>query len=124
MITFNGQEFEDEDFLKAYMDQKVKENDERAVRIEMEKALLERYGNEVPEDRLSRQFKQGRFTVAIKRNIRYDLSEIGWAKVWAMPVDERPVKIEYSHTKGRNIPEICVEEIEKETKPSFDVTYK
>lgn len=124
MIKFNEVEYEDEDFLKAYMDQKVKENDVKAVRMEMEKALLERYGDMVPDDKLSKQFKQGRFTISIKRNIRYSLSDLGWAKVWALPEEERPIKIEYSHTKGKLIPAICMEEIENETKPSFDVVYK
>ena len=40
-ITFNNTEFEEEDFLQAYVEQKRKENDVKEVRVEMEKVLLE-----------------------------------------------------------------------------------
>lgn len=123
-ITFNNTEFEEEDFLQAYVDQKRKENDVKEVRIEMEKALLEKYGNNVEEDKLSKQFKVGRFMIRIKRNISYKLTDAGWEMVWKLPEYDRPVKIEYSHTKGKAFPNILMEEIENETKPSFEVIYK
>ena len=123
-IKFNEVEYADEDFLQAYMDQKRKENDAKEIRVEMEKALLEKYGDTVEEDKLSKQFKVGRYSVKIKRNISYKLTDAGWELVWKMPENERPVKVEYSHTKGKNYPSILMEEIENETKPSFEVVYK
>ena len=124
MINFNGKEYEDEAFLEAYMNQKRAENDAKAIRVEMEKSLLEKYGDMVDEDKSSKQFKVGRYTVKLKRNITYKLSEIGWEMVWKMPEGERPIKYEYSHTLGKNIPGLAMEEIVNETKPSFEVVYK
>lgn len=123
-IKFNNTEYNDEDFLLAYMEQKRKENDAKEIRVEMEKALLERYGDNVDADKLSKQFKIGRFTVKIKRNISYKLTDAGWEMVWKMPENERPVEVKYSHTKGKDYPALLMEEIENETKPSFEVVYK
>lgn len=45
MIKFRDVEYDDEAFLEAYVNQKKTENDVKAVRVEMEKSLLERYGD-------------------------------------------------------------------------------
>lgn len=124
MIKFKDAEYDDEAFLAAYMNQKTAENDAKAIRLEMEKALLERFGDMVDDDKMSKQTKVGRYTVKLKRNITYKLSDAGWELVWKMPEEERPIKYEYSHTKGKNIPCIAMEEIENETKPTFEVIYK
>lgn len=124
MIKFRDVEYDDEAFLEAYVNQKKTENDVKAVRVEMEKSLLERYGDMIDEDKTSKQFKVGRFTIKMTRHITYKLSETGWEMVWRMPEGERPVKYEYSHTTGKNIPGLSMEEIVNETKPSFDISYK
>ena len=123
-IKYNDIEYTDEDFLSIYIEQKRKENDAKEIRVEMEKALLERYGDNVDDDKLSKQFKVGRFTVKIKRNISYKLTDAGWEMVWKLSEEDRPVDIKYSHTKGKNLPFLLLEEIENETKPSFEVVYK
>lgn len=123
-ILFNDVEYSDEDFLQLYIDQKRKENDVKEVRTNMELALLERYGDNVDNDKLSKQFKVGRYTVKIKRNISYKLTDAGWEMIWKLPENDRPVDIKYSHSKGKNYPFLLLEEIENETKPSFEVTYK
>jgi hypothetical protein len=123
-ILFQDVEYNEEDFLQTYIEQKRKENDAKEFRIEMEKALLEKYGDNVEENKLSKQFKVGRYLVRIKRNISYKLTDAGWEMVWKMPEVERPIKFEYSHTKGKNYPFLLLEEIENETKPSFEVIYK
>lgn len=124
MIKFEDKEYTEEQFLAMYMDQKVKENNEKEKRVKMEMALLETYGDRVEEDKVSKQFKEGRFTVKINRNITYKLTDKGWAMVYALPEDERPVDIKYNHTKGKLIPGLVVEEIPNETKPSFTVSYQ
>lgn len=123
-ILFQDVEYNEEDFLQTYIEQKRKENDAKEFRVEMEKALLEKYGDNVEENKLSKQFKVGRYLVRIKRNISYKLTDAGWEMVWKMPEVERPIKFEYSHTKGKNYPFLLLEEIENETKPSFEVIYK
>ena len=111
-ILFQDVEYNEEDFLQTYIEQKRKENDAKEFRIEMEKALLEKYGDNVEENKLSKQFKVGRYLVRIKRNISYKLTDAGWEMVWKMPEVERPIKFEYSHTKGKNYPFLLLEEIE------------
>ena len=123
MITFDNKEYTEEDFLAAYMQAKTFENDAKERRIKMEEALLERYGDNVDENKTSKAFKEGRFSISIKRNISYKLSEKGWELVWAMPEAERPVDVKYNHTKGKNLPAIALEEIPNETKPTFTVQY-
>lgn len=124
MISFRNNDYEEEAFLEAYMNQKKAENDAKEIRVEMEKSLLERYGDMVDDDKLTKQFKVGRYTVKIKRNITYKLTEHGWDMVWKMPEAERPIKYEYSHSIGKNTPWLMMEEVANETKPSFEVTYK
>lgn len=124
MINYDGKQYTEEQFLALYMDQKVKENDEKEKRVQMEMALLEAYGNRVDEESVSKQFKEGRFTVKISRNITYKLSDKGWDIVYSLPEKERPVDIKYNHTKGKNIPGLSLEEIVNETKPSFSVSYQ
>lgn len=123
MINFENKEYTEEQFLALYMDQKVKENNEKELRIKMEGALLETYGDRVDEDKTSKQFKVGRFTVKISRAIRYDLTERGWDIVNEMPFESRPIDIKYSHTKGKNVPGLSLEEVVNETKPTFTVSY-
>lgn len=123
-IQFNGKDYTDEEFLSLYMDAKRSENDAKEFRTNLERVLLERYGDMVEDDKLSKQFTVNRFTVKIKRNVTYKLSDTGWDLVWKMPENERPIDIKYSHTKGKNIPAILLEEVENETKPSFEVIYK
>lgn len=124
MINYNGTDYTEEQFLALYMDQKIKENDAKEKRIDMEKALLESYGDKVDEEKLSKQFKVGRFTVKISRNITYKLTDKGWDMVYALPEDMRPVDVKYNHTKGKLIPGLELEEIPNETKPSFSVSYQ
>ena len=124
MINYDGKDYTEEQFLALYMDQKVKENDEKEKRVKMEMTLLEAYGDRVEDDKVSKQFKEGRFTIKINRNITYKLSDKGWSMVYALPENERPVDIKYNHTKGKNIPGLSVEEIVNETKPSFSVSYQ
>ena len=106
------------------MQEKTKENDAKELRTKMEMALLERYGEEMEEEKSSKTFKEGRFSVKIQRTIRYDLSDKGWQIVMSMPENERPVDIKYNHSKGKEIPNVFMEEIEHETKPVFTVVYK
>ena len=124
MINFEDKEYTEEQFLALYMDQKVQENNEKELRVKMEMALLEVYGDKVEEDKISKQFKVGRFTVNIKRAISYKLSDKGWNIVYSLPENERPVDIKYNHTKGKLIPGLEVEEIVNETKPTFMVSYQ
>lgn len=124
MINFDGHEFEEQEFLDLYMKQKLAENDAKEIRVKMEEALLTRYGDEIDEEKASATFKEGRYTLSIKRTIRYDLTDKGWTYVMQMPEETRPVDIKYSHTKGKQIPKVFMEEIEHETKPTFTVTYK
>ena len=124
MIKYEDREYTEQEFLAKYIEQKTKENDEKEKRIKMEMALLETYGDKVDEDKLSKQFKEGRFTIKISRNISYKLTDKGWDMVYALPESERPVDIKYNHTKGKMIPGLALEEIENETKPSFSVTYQ
>lgn len=123
MITFEDKEYNEEEFLAEYMRAKTFENDAKERRIKMETALLERYGDNVDETKTSKAFKEGRFSISIKRNITYKLSDKGWELVLAMPEEERPVDVKYNHTKGKNIPAIAMEEIQNETKPTFTVQY-
>lgn len=124
MIKFEDKEYTEADFLAMYMEQKTLENDAKEMRTNMEKALLERYGDEVEEDKLSKSIKEGRYTITIKRAIRYDLTDLGWRYVMNLPEEDRPVDIKYNHTKGKLIPKVFMEEIPHETKPSFTVVYK
>lgn len=114
----------EEEFLNIYIEQKRKENDAKALRVKMEEKLLELYGDMVDDDKSSKQFKVGRYSVKIKRNISYKLSDKGWELIYQMPYDQRPLKYEYNHTAGKNIPRIAMEEIVNETKPSFEIVYK
>lgn len=123
-ITYKEKEYSEEEFLSLYNQQKMAENDVKAERVEMEKALLERYGDEVDESKTSATFKAGRYTLKIARAITYDLSEKGWEYVWSLPEAERPVTFKYNHTKGKENPKLLLEEIVHETKPSLTVTYK
>lgn len=123
-VVFNGVEYSEELFLNKYIEQKLIENDAKELRVQMEKALLEKYGDRVDDDKTSKQFKVGRYTVKIKRNITYKLTDAGWEMVWKLPENERPIDIKYSHTKGKNFPSLLLEEIENETKPSFEVSYR
>lgn len=124
MIKFMNKEYDEQEFLQAYMDQKLAENNAKEIRVEMEKALLETYGDLIDEDKTSKSFKVGRYCVSIKRSIRYKLTSAGWDYIWSMPENERPIKYEYNHTIGKNIPALALEEEMIETKPSFDVVYK
>lgn len=124
MISFDGKDFEEQEFLDLYMKQKMAENDAKEIRVKMEEALIHRYGDEIDEDKMSATFKEGRYTLAIKRTIRYDLTDKGWQYVMSLPENERPVDIKYNHTKGKQFPKVYMEEIPHETKPSFTVTYK
>lgn len=124
MITFDNKEFTEQEFLDLYMKQKTAENDAKEVRVKMEEAILSRYGNEIDEEKTSQSFKEGRYTLSIKRTIRYDLTDKGWSYVMQLPESERPVDIKYNHTKGKQIPKVFMEEVEHETKPTFTVTYK
>ena len=124
MITFDNKEFTEQEFLDLYMKQKTAENDAKEIRVKMEEALLSRYGSEIDEEKTSQSFKEGRYTLSIKRTIRYDLTDKGWQYVMELPESERPVDIKYSHTKGKQIPRVFMEEVEHETKPTFTVTYK
>ena len=123
-IKFNDQEYNEQDFLALYMRQRAVENDAKDLRNKMEEALLERYGDEIDEDKSSKSFKEGRFTLSIKRAIRYELTDLGWQYMMQLPEEDRPVDLKYNHTKGKEIPKIFMEEIKHETKPSFTVTYK
>lgn len=124
MIIFEGKSYDEEEFLTIYHNQKILENDAKERRTNMEKALLEAYGDKIDEDKLSKQFKVGRYTVNIKRNITYKLGQRGWDIIFSMPENQRPVEIKYSHTKAKNFPSIIMEEIPNETKPTFTVTYE
>lgn len=123
MINFEDKEYTEEEFLAEYMKAKTLENDMKERRVQMEGALLERYGDNVDENKTSKAFKEGRFSISIKRNITYKLSDKGWELVMAMPEDERPIDIKYNHTKGKAIPAVALEEIANETKPTFTVQY-
>lgn len=123
-IRYQDKDYSEEEFLSLYNHQKMIENDAKAERVEMEKALLERYGDEIAEEKTSATFKAGRYTLKVTRSITYDLSEKGWDYVWKMPEKERPIIFKYSHTKGKEIPKIFMEELAHETKPTFSVTYK
>lgn len=124
MIKFGDKDYSEQDFLLEYIKVKTAENDAKEIRTKMEMALLERYGEEMDEDKASKTFKEGRFSVKIQRTIRYDLSDKGWQIVMSMPENDRPVDIKYNHSKGKEIPNVFMEEIEHETKPVFTVTYK
>lgn len=124
MIKYEDKEYTEQDFLAMYIQAKTKENDAKELRTKMEMALLERYGEQIDEDKTSKSIKEGRFTVTIKRTIRYDLTEKGWQLVMQLPETERPVDIKYNHTKGKEIPNVFMEEIPHETKPTFTVVYK
>lgn len=124
MITFDEKKYTEEEFLDLYMNQKVKENDEKEKRVRMEMALLERYGDNLEESQLSGTIKVGRFHISLKRNLTYKLSEKGWEIVNQLPENERPVDIKYNHSKGKLIPAVVMEEIINETKPTFTVIYK
>lgn len=123
-IRFNNIDYNEQDFLALYMRQKSIENDAKDLRNRMEEALLERYGDEIDEEKSSKSFKEGRFTLSIKRAIRYDLTDLGWQYVMQLPEEDRPVDFKYNHTKGKEIPKVFMEEVQHETKPSFTVTYK
>lgn len=123
-IRYQDNNYSEEEFLSLYNHQKMIENDAKAERVEMEKALLERYGDEIAEEKTSATFKAGRYTLKVTRSITYDLSEKGWDYVWKMPEKERPITFKYNHTKGKEIPKIFMEELVHETKPTFSVTYK
>lgn len=124
MITFDNKEFNEQDFLDLYMKQKIAENDAKEIRVKMEEAILARYGNDFDEEKTSQSFKEGRYTLTIKRTIRYDLTDKGWQYVMELPENERPVDIKYNHAKGKQIPKVFMEEVEHETKPTFTVAYK
>lgn len=124
MIKYEDKEYTEQEFLAKYIEQKTKENDEKEKRVKMEMVLLETYGDKVDKDKLSKQFKEGRFIIKISRNISYKLTDKGWDMVYSLPENERPVDIKYNHTKGKMIPGLALEEIENETKPSFSVTYQ
>lgn len=124
MIKFEDKEYTEQDFLLKYIEAKTAENNAKEIRTKMEMALLERYGEEMDEEKASQTFKEGRFSVKIQRTIRYDLTEKGWQIVMGMPESARPVDIKYNHSKGKEIPNVFMEEVEHETKPVFTVTYK
>ena len=124
MINFDGHDFNEQEFLDLYMKQKTAENDAKELRVKMEEALLARYGDDIEEDKASKTFKEGRYTLSIKRTIRYDLTDKGWQYVMSLPEEDRPVDIKYNHTKGKQFPKVYMEEVPHETKPTFTVTYK
>lgn len=123
-ITYKEKDYSEEEFLSLYNHQKSLENDAKAERLEMEKVLLERYGDEVDESKTSATFKAGRYTLKIARTLTYDLTDKGWEYVWQLPENERPITFKYNHTKGKEIPKIYMEELTHETKPTFTITYK
>ena len=123
-IKFEGKDYDEKEFLSLYIQAKTKENDAKEIRTNMEMALLEKYGDQIDEDKAAKSIKEGRFTITIKRAIRYDLTEKGWQIVMQLPEVERPVDIKYNHTKGKEIPNVFMEEVVHETKPSFTVVYK
>lgn len=114
----------DEELLYNYMNVKRAENDAKEARIKMEALLLERFGDRVDDDKSSKSFMVGRYSVKIKRNISYSLNDEGWAKVNNMPYDQRPIDVKFSYSKGKLIPELVMDIVTKETKPSFEVVYK
>lgn len=115
---------ENEALLQEYLDLKRAENDAKAARIECEMKLLEIYGDTVPEDKMSKTVKEGRYSIKISRNVTYKVNELGMEKIMKMPYDERPLKYSFDYTKGRYIPAIQADIIFHETKPTFEVTYK
>ena len=123
-ITFEEKSYKPEEFLKLYMEQKQKENDEKEKRTKMEMALLEVFGDSVSEDKTSKSLQLGRYSLTIKRTLSYKLTDKGWEIVNSLPEAERPVDIKYNHTKGKLIPALAMVGIEHETKPTFTVTYK
>lgn len=114
----------DEELLQKYMDLKKTENDIKEARLNMEVELLERFGDMVDDEKSSKSINIGRYNIKIKRNIRYDLSEEGWNKVAAMPWEDRPIDVKFSYSKGKKLPELLLDIITKETKPTFEVIYK
>ena len=109
MINFDGHDFNEQEFLDLYMKQKTAENDAKELRVKMEEALLARYGDDIEEDKASKTFKEGRYTLSIKRTIRYDLTDKGWQYVMSLPEEDRPVDIKYNHTKGKQFPKVYME---------------
>lgn len=108
--------------LSHYM-QKKREKAQLIEEIyELEKEILEVYGDNVPEDKSTKTFTDEDFKIKISRNISYKCSEEGWEIINKMPLEERPVKISLDETKAKKME--CLKEhlIFHETKPTIDVT--
>lgn len=110
--------------LNTYMQLKREEAEARDKRLQIEQELLEIYGDEVAEDRLSATINDGMFQIKIKRNIKYICNEEGWEFINSLPEDLRPIKTELDQTKAKKME--CMKKFleARETKPTFEVVIK
>lgn len=110
--------------LNTYMQLKRDESEAREKRLQIERELLEIYGDEVAEDRLSATVTDGIFRIKIKRNIKWICNEEGWDFINSLPVDLRPVKVELDQTKAKKMECMSKYLTAHETKPTFEVVVK
>ena len=107
--------------LNTYIQTKRMERDLREKRIELEKQLLEVYGDNLPDDKLSKTFYDDNYKITIKRNIVYSLDENGWEIVYKMPQEVRPIKVSLDEAKARKMDCLKDHISSRENKPSIDV---
>lgn len=107
--------------LNTYIQTKRMERELKEKRVELEKQILEVYGDNVPEDKIAKSFREDNFKITIKRNISYKLQEQGWDIISQMPEAERPIKISLDETKAKKM--VCLEDYLTihETKPTIEV---
>lgn len=107
--------------LNTYIQTKKLERDMREKRTELEKQILEAYGDNLSDDTTSKTFYDGNFRITIKRNIVYKLTEEGWDIVANLPEDKKPVKISLDESKAKKME--CLKDYIQthENKPSIDV---
>lgn len=110
--------------LNTYMQLKREELAAKEKRLEIEQELLELYGDNVAEDRVSATITEGNFQIKIKRNIKYTCNEKGWEFIESLPADLRPVKIELDQTKAKKMQCMAQYLEQHETRPTFEVVIK
>ena len=110
--------------LNTYMQLKREEAEAREKRLQIEQELLQSYGDQVAEDRLSATINDGIFQIKIKRNIKWICNEEGWEFINSLPQDLRPVKIDLDQTKAKKMECMAKYLTAHETKPTFEVAIK
>lgn len=107
--------------FNTYMQLKRAERELKEKRTDLEKQILEIFGDDFPEEKLSKSFHEEEYKITIKRNITYKLKEEGWEVIAKLPEEERPIKVTLDGNKAKKM--TCLENYleANETKPTIEV---